>query len=116
MEGNIWKFYLRHATGVRLIAPVRVLFLLHFITYAEIGAMEMAASASVSAEATFFGPCVVDESFMIDPDTPVCILEVEEPGDYTVSVERERIDRPTSAFISVRDHSPGNSCGRTDTR
>jgi len=77
----------------------------------------LVASASVSAEATHFKPCVVDESFPIDPVMPVCILEAE-PGTYTIEIEvrRESISRPTPAFIKVHDHSPGNVCGRTDAK
>ena len=47
---NVWKFYLsRTLTGVRLISPIRVLFLLTFISYAEIGVMELAASIVILA-------------------------------------------------------------------
>jgi len=73
------------------------------------------ASASVSAEATYFEPCVVNESFPIDPDRPVCILEAE-PGTYKIEVTRESISRPTPAFIKVLDHSPGNVCGVIDVK
>ncbi|MGC9356250.1 MAG: MFS transporter [Anaerolineae bacterium] len=50
LESNVWKFYLsRTLTGFRLIAPIRVLFLLTFISYAQIGVMELAASIVILA-------------------------------------------------------------------
>jgi len=76
----------------------------------------LVASASVNAEATYFDRCVVNEPFTIDPDTAVCILEAKEPGTYTIEVTRDSISRLTPAFIKVRDHSPGNFCGRIDAK
>jgi MFS family permease len=44
-QANIWKYYLwRTLVGFRLVAPIRVLFFLTFISYAEIGIVELVAS------------------------------------------------------------------------
>ncbi|MGC9398108.1 MAG: MFS transporter [Anaerolineae bacterium] len=48
LANNVWKFYFSRALlGFRLIVPIRVLFLLRFISYAEIGVMEVAASSVI---------------------------------------------------------------------
>ena len=48
LSGNIWKFYLITALGIRFIAPIRILYLISYgLSFAQIGMMELAASIAI---------------------------------------------------------------------